>query len=365
MGAFKDELGADAIDRIASAFHAVDPAFPHAAFVQSALDGLQDLELKARVEHLARGLHDQLNARFGCTPEANWQQRLELMQAALDQGLRGFVAWPIIDSVAWFGRERPQESVPALARMTSAFSAEFAIRPFLLDDRKSTLRTMLRWAESEDEHVRRLASEGSRPVLPWGIALPELKQDPQLTRPILEALRLDEADYVRRSVANHMNDHSKLHADYVLDTIGAWGGLDLPWAKHALRTLIKQGHPGVWPLLGFDPQTPVTIQLDAAPDAVAMGDELRFSFTLRNPGASGQGVMLDYQVHFVRARGPRSIKVFKLRELRLKPGEERTIEKRHSFRPVTTRRDYPGEHRIVLQLNGRETVSFDFALTEA
>lgn len=302
MGAFKDELGAAAVDQIASAFHAVDPAFPHTAFVASANDGLADLELKARVEHLAGCLHATWDRSLGGDADATWDQRLELLQAALDQGLRGFVAWPLIDSVALFGRSRPQESVPALARMTAAFSAEFAVRPFLLDDRAGTLRAMLAWTESEDEHVRRLASEGSRPVLPWGIALPELKADPLQTRPILEALRADEADYVQRSVANHMNDHARQHPEYVLDTIAEWGGLQLPWAKHALRTLIKQGHAGVWPLLGFDPETPVTVQLDAYPREVAMGEELRFAFTLRNPGTSEQGVMLDYQVHFVRAR---------------------------------------------------------------
>lgn len=364
MGAFKDEIGAAAVDRIAAAFHAVDPAFPHSDFIAMAKQGLDDLELKARVQHLAHCLHASFDAGYGQDAESSWVRRLESMQAALDQGITGFVAWPIIDSVALFGRNRAAESVPALAAMTSAFTAEFAIRPFLVDDPEGTLATMLGWTESEEEHVRRLASEGSRPVLPWGIALPRLKQEPARSRPILEALRFDSAAYVRKSVANHMNDHAREHPEYVLRTIAEWGGLELPWAKHALRTLIKRGHPGVWPLLGMDPETPVTIGLDQAPSRVAMGEDLCFTLTLRNPGATEQRVMLDYQVHFVRARGPRSIKVFKLREFRLAPGESRTIEKRHSFRPVTTRRDYPGEHRMVLQLNGRETVGFDFELTE-
>lgn len=362
MGAFKEELGEAAIEQLGAAFAQVDRRFARVLFEERAKAGLERLELKARMEQIARALHAALDETLGDGRRETWPDRLGWMEGALATGVRGFRAWPVIDSVALFGRDRPAESLPALARMTSAFSAEFAVRPFLLDDVGGTLAVMQEWTRSKDEHVRRLASEGSRPVLPWGIALPELKADPQLSRPILEALRHDEADYVRRSVANHMNDHSRLHADYVLRTIRAWGGVDLPWARHALRTLIKQGHPEVWPLLGFDAETPVRIELLAHETTVRVGGAIAFELQLTNPSDVEQAVMLDYQVHFVRAKGPRSVKVFKLRELRLQPGESRLIKKAHSFRPVTTRRDYPGEHRIVLQWNGREGVGFDFEL---
>lgn len=366
MAAFKDELGPAAVDQIAAAFHAVQPAFPHTGFRAQALAGLDELELKARVAHLIEAIHSGLCQSCGVPdagPRTVWAAHLEVLQSACASGLKGFVAWPLIDYVAVHGRARPSDSLPALAQMTSAFSSEFAVRPFLLDDADATLRQALAWTRSDDEHVRRLASEGTRPVLPWGIALPEFKADPSRALPILHALREDSADYVRRSVANHMNDHSKLHADFVLETIGDWGGMRLPWAKHALRTLIKQAHPGVWPLLGFESDSPVKLKLHAPhPARVKVGEEIGFGVELSNPSALPQKLMLDYQVHFVRARGPRSVKVFKLRELELGPGESRRIDKRHSFRPVTTRRDYPGVHRIVLQLNGREEAGFEFEL---
>lgn len=366
MAAFKDELGPAAVDQIATAFHDVEAAFPHAAFRAHALAGLHELELKARVAHLIEAIHAGLCQCCGVPDSASpaiWVEHLRVIQAACGSGLKGFVAWPLIDSIAVHGRAWPRESLAALAGVTSAFSAEFALRPFLLDDADATLRQALVWTQSKNEHVRRLASEGTRPVLPWGIALPELKADPMRALPILQALREDSADYVRRSVANHMNDHSKLHPEFVLQTIDDWGGMRLPWAKHALRTLIKQAHPGVWPLLGFEPDSPVVVKLHPPRVAqVKMGEEIGFAVELSNPSALPQKLMLDYQMHFVRARGPRSVKVFKLREFELAPGESRRIEKLHSFRPVTTRRDYPGVHRIVLQLNGREDAGFDFEL---
>jgi 3-methyladenine DNA glycosylase AlkC len=366
MAAFKDELGTAAVDQIATAFHGVDAAFPHTAFRKQALAGLDELELKARLAHLIAAIHVGLCRSCG-VPDASsgevWAAYLRVLESACAAGLKGFVAWPLIDYVSVYGRDRPAASLSALARMTSAFSAEFALRPFLLHDVEATLQQARAWTASEDEHVRRLASEGTRPVLPWGIAVPALKADPTLALPILHALREDPADYVRRSVANHMNDHAKLHAEFVLETIAEWGGMRLPWAKHALRTLIKQAHPGVWPLLGFEADSPVKLELQAPdPARVRVGGEIRLVVQLSNPSALPQKVMLDYQLHFVRARGPRSIKVFKLRELELSPGETRRVDKRHSFRPVTTRRDYPGVHRLVLQLNGRTEAGFDFEL---
>lgn len=358
MGAFKDELGVAAIDRIAGAIRAVNPAFPHDAFHAQALHGLDALELKARVQHVIAALDAHL--------EGDLEARLACLIAALDQDVSGFVAWPLIDYVGEHGRHDPAQALPALAKMTHAFSAEFAVRPFLLDDPDSTLQVMQSWTASPSEHIRRLASEGSRPVLPWGIKLPALQADPVRTREILQALRHDDARTVQRSVANHLNDHSRAHPEYVLATIEAWGGCELPWAKHALRTLIKQGNPGVWPLLGHDPNSPVQASLTPPqPARVAIGGELVFEGSVHNPSAQAESLVLDYQLHFVRARGPRSVKVFKLREWTLQPGETRHFVKTHSFRPVTTRRDYPGEHRLILQLNGREEAGFDFDLIEA
>jgi len=374
MAAFKDELSVDAIDQIASAVHHADPAFARSDFVAAALGGLEELELKGRVAHIMACLREFM--------VGDWGQQLAVLQAALaagptpalpagppDQleqpaGLRGFIAWPLIDYVSAYGRDQVELSFPALAQMTAWFTSEFAVRPFILDDASARLNDMLAWTQHPSDHVRRLASEGSRPVLPWGIGLPELKQDPSLSVDILAALREDRSSYVQRSVANHLNDHSKLHADFVLDRCEEWGGTRLPWLRHALRGLVKAGHPRVWPLLGFDPDPPVRAALQSGQSSVRRGGEWKFKVELTNTSAHEIKLVLDYQMHFVRARGPRSAKVFKLRELRLAPGEARLIEKAHSFKPVTTRRDYPGVHKLVLQINGRQGEALEFELLD-
>ncbi len=184
----------------------------------------------------------------------SFREKVEVLHRLAPKIEHGFVAIFLSDFVASYGLHDFDFSLDALRGFTKHGSAEFAVRPFLIADQKRALKTMRRWAEDECEHVRRLASEGSRPRLPWGMRLPSLVTDPSPTAPILEALKGDSALYVRKSVANHLNDITKDHPEWVMQRLEAW---DLreerqSWiAKHACRTLIKRGHPRALQLFGF------------------------------------------------------------------------------------------------------------------
>jgi 3-methyladenine DNA glycosylase AlkC len=373
MAAFKDELGPAAINEIAGAFTRADGRFPAAKFVRLAGAGLDELELKQRVDHLIRCLGqvlpDDYPQALACIETALPLGSSAAKAAgppddlAMPAGVRGFAAWPMVDFIAVYGLAHAELSLQAMARVTKYFTCEFTVRPYLLQHRGLTLRHMKSWTASPDDHVRRLASEGSRPVLPWGIRLPELLADPELARPVLAALRLDHSPYVRRSLANHLNDLSKAHPDWVLAICAQWGGTQMPWLRHALRSLVKQGHPGVWRLLGFDPRARVELtNLQVQPGAISMGEVVELSFTVHSQAARAQKLVVDYRLHLVRASGKRSVKVFKLREFEIEVGESRTVQKKHSFKPVTTRRYYPGSHRIEIQVNGRLHGGVDFEI---
>jgi 3-methyladenine DNA glycosylase AlkC len=227
---------------------------------------------------------------------------------------------------------------------------------------------VLDWTGHPDEHVRRLASEGTRARLPWAKRVPGLIERPDVTRPILEALRRDESEYVRRSVANHLNDLSRLDPALAVAIAGEWLASPAPTTerlvRHALRTLIKGADPGALALLGFE--SPVGLVVDGplvAVPAVVVGESLAFKFSAHNRGAGELRLAIDYVVHHVKANGTLAPKVFKLTTRTLAPGESATIAKLHSFKPISTRRYYPGEHALELQINGRTFGRSTFTLT--
>lgn len=218
-----------------------------------------------------------------------------------------------------------------------------------------TLQAALTWTSHEDEHVRRLATEGTRPFLPWARRVKALTARPDATVPILDALYRDESEYVRRSVANHLNDLSRTDPTLVVTTARRW--TEAPddntprLVRHALRTLVKKGDPDALALLGFAPPDGVTVHdLTVTPTNVVSGGELTFRFELAS--TSEQAVAVDYVLHHVRANGTRSPKVFKLTTRTLAPGSPAVLTRSHSFRPISTRRYYPGEHVLEIQVNG-------------
>ncbi len=321
----------------------------------------QERALKERMRHITLAIHDFL--------PGDYEQALGILrQAAPKMGHYGFQNVSFPDFVELYGLEDWLASIPALEQFTQLVSAEFAVRPFIVRDLERMMAQMLAWAGHEQDSVRRLATEGCRPRLPWGIALPALQADPAPILPILSRLRNDPSESVRRSVANNLNDISKDQPETVVNLLSDWqdeGHKEIAWiTNHALRTLVKQGHPQALELLGYPADPLVTVQgLGIEPATLAIGEELTLSFEVISSGQEEQNLMIDYVVYLMRANGRQTPKVFKLSKRTLAPGQHLQLRKKHSFRPVTTRKYYPGTHALELQINGRRFGRVAFELT--
>jgi 3-methyladenine DNA glycosylase AlkC len=364
----KDGLGASAVDRLARSLVSADPGFDAPEFRKRGLAGLGTLELKARVGHLT-------DALAKCLPD-DYPRALEVVRQAgraFPEGdpadpLNGFAAWPLVDWVAAYGLDHFDVSLEALRDLTGLFSAEFAVRPFLIHDAGRALVHFHRWTADPDEHVRRLASEGSRPRLPWGRQLPMFRADPAPVLPLLENLADDPSEYVRRSVANNLNDIAKDHPAVAVRVGRRWmkgaGPERTRLVRHALRTLVKQGDPGALKVLGFTSEPRVEASLTLEAKRVRIGDSLAFEIELVSSGARRQKLVIDYAVHHRRANGSCGRKVFKLRNASLDPGEVLKLRKSHSFAPRSVRRYYSGRYRIELLVGGRSLAEAFFDLSD-
>lgn len=359
MAAFKDEIGPASLERLGAALADADGRFDGAAFVADALDGLEPLELKARVSHVARTLGCHLRGPF---PES----ARVVVEAVEAGGLDGWAAWPTVTWVELHGRDHPAEALAALARLTSHASAEFAVRPFVDDDPGATMAVLRRWAGDPDEHVRRLVSEGTRPRLPWAPRLRTVDEDPTWAVPLLEALRDDPAPYVRRSVGNHLNDLSRVDRDLALEVARRWSdGRSDDVVRRGLRSLVKAGDPDALRLMGVDPDVEVElVELAGSPAVIELGGSLALRAVLRPTVQRPTALVLDYGVHHLRADGRHGRKVFKLRTVTAEPGAEVIVEWTHAVVPVTVRRYRSGPHRIDLQCNGQVlgTVAFELVV---
>ena len=347
--------------------------FDEDRFVRLACSGLEALEMKARALQIAHALEATLPARFdeaAALIEASLapaEAGDAMAQAVgLDDGLRGWILWPVGAFVARRGLAAPERALATLHALTQRFTAEFAIRPFIVEHPALVFRTLERWTADPSHHVRRLVSEGSRPRLPWGLRLQALVRDPAPTLPLLRALQDDPSGYVRRSVANHLNDIAKDHPALV----ARWLHEHLPDAsrvrrqllRHASRTLIKAGDGPVLQAWGLGQAFRGEALWHATPATVTLGGAVTLSLQLRSTAARPQPLVVDYAVHHVKADGSTSPKVFEGWTLELPARGELRLEKRHAVRPITTRRYFAGRHRVVLQVNGREVAETAFEL---
>ncbi|MCJ8323101.1 MAG: DNA alkylation repair protein [Rhizobiales bacterium] len=355
----KHSLGKVAVTKIAEKIHQVWPEFEQQKFIDAGLDGLENLELKARVNHLIASLHLYLPQDYEHTCEILMQLPDIWPTNEGDDSFSIFAIWPLIDYVGEYGLNHPEKSLDVLAALTPLFSAEFAIRPFINQHFELTYKRLLSWCEDDNAYVRRLASEGMRPRLPWGLQLKQFVKDPQPVIKLLQRLKDDEAEYVRRSVANNLNDISKDHPDLVIETCKKWlkhsheslKKNQLWIAKRATRGLVKQGHPGVFAVLGFSQHVDVQIgQLSFKNAVIKMGDYLEFNFELNSN--IEQYFVLDFAIHFMKANGKQARKVFKLKNLNMTQGEKIIINKKQIFKPISTRKYYPGQHRLEILING-------------
>jgi 3-methyladenine DNA glycosylase AlkC len=286
---------------------------------------------------------------------AGYEKAVGILQQVILHTPRGYTNLVFPDFVGLYGLNHFDTSMKALEHFTRFGSSEFAIREFLRRDFDRTMRVMKVWSKSADHHVRRLASEGCRPRLPWSFKLDRVIADPTLTLPILERLKNDPELYVRKSVANHLNDISRIDPDYFIELLSGWNRKNarIAWIiRHASRTLIKQGEPRALALLDFDMQPRFSLSHFTAPAKLRIGESLDFSFKLLSRKKSAQRLAIDYIVHYCRPGGSGK-KTFKLRELELPAGEGVTVSTRRSFSDLSTRKHFPGKHVLEIQVNGK------------
>lgn len=356
----KNKYNEESIRELASRIQAVYHPFQVDDFVRSVMDGTwESLELKARMRQIAVNLGNYLPADYGQALGV-----LDQVAAGYPEGFNDFTLMCFPDFVEVYGQdERHWDlSMAALERYTVFSSSEFAVRPFIISHEARMMEQMSAWARHANEHVRRLASEGCRPRLPWGQALPRFQKDPSPVLAILEQLKADPSLYVRKSVANNLNDISKNHPELVARIARDWYGRDerTDWiVKHGCRTLLKKGNREVMDLFGFSAPGSVKVYgfaLGAA--SVAIGQELAFSFTVETEAAAK--VRLEYGVDYQKANGRRNRKIFQISELSLKERTKKAYTKIHSFADVSTRKHYPGVHSVTLIVNGTERGTLDF-----
>ncbi|WP_340678773.1 DNA alkylation repair protein [Paraglaciecola sp.] len=363
----KNQLGKVAVEHIALCFSELDTDFKQAEFCQQALLGLDALELKQRVSHIIRVLHEFLPVDFAQATNLLKQLPTVWQKCDPNKEVSSFAAWPVIDYASVYGLAHPQQSLDLLSTLTHLFSAEFAIRAFIIEHPEYCHSQFTLWIKDDSEHVRRLVSEGTRPRLPWGLQLKNYMVDPSPNIPLLAALKDDPSLYVRRSVANHLNDISKDNPEKLLEICHDWhvnASNEVQWIiKHATRSLVKAGHSQVLSLLGYQQQLSLApVSLCISNDHVQLGEYLEFDFEICSTSGESQKLVIDFAIHFVKANGQQNAKVFKLKSIDLAAKQSCKIQKRHGIKAITTRQYYAGTHRLEILVNGQGLASQEFEL---
>jgi 3-methyladenine DNA glycosylase AlkC len=353
----KNNFEIDVAVKIAQMIGEVHPGFDSSGFVAHVEQGYKVLELMARGRKISAGLKVFL-------PQ-NYQQAVAILLASLDSPLvldennniASFIFMPHIVYVAENGLDDFDTSMRAHYQLTQKFTSEFGIRPFIQRYPDKSLALLAQWATDPNLHVRRLVSEGTRPRLPWASRLPEFIKDPTAVITLLEMLKNDTELYVRRSVANNLNDIGKDHPELLATIAKSWlkgASKDRQWlVKHALRSAIKRGEQGALEALGYGQSGDVKISnVQITPVQAKVGGSVQISFELRNQALTTASLMVDFNIHFVKANGTKNAKVFKLKAIDLEPHQSHIFGKKVSLKPMTTRTLYAGVHRVEAIING-------------
>lgn len=332
--------------------------FDQQRFLRDVTKDLDSLALNQRLRNTSVVLKAHLPADF--------KKAVQVLEKAAPAMPTGYTALVFPDFVGQYGKNDIAFSLDALKFFTSFGSSEFAVREFLITDLTATLKRMNEWSQDENYHVRRLASEGSRPRLPWSFRLEQIIKKPQLTQSILDRLKSDEELYVRKSVANHLNDIGKDHPAYMLKLVSGWNqdNQHTRWIiKHACRTLIKKGDPEALRIFRFEKDAAVDIRhFELKTRQIQLGDTLQFEFIIASKKSATQKLVVDYAVHYKKASGATSRKVFKLKEVELAAGQQLRIAKKQIFDDFSTRIHYPGLHTVELLVNGKVMATENFEL---
>ena len=358
--ALKEIFNLSRLQHIAEQTQAIYPGFDTAAFLAHVAHDLPSQSLMQRLNRVSRGLHAGLPEDY---PEA-----LAILYELAPRLNSSFVSLILPEYVALYGQHDFERSMQALKFFTAFGSSEFAVRHFLRLDMPRALNIMQGWSQDENEHVRRLASEGSRPRLPWSFRIEPLMKDPAPVLPILDNLTADSSLYVRKSVANHLNDITKDNPDWVLDYIEGWslGNPHTAWiARHALRSLVKKGDRRALGVMGAGHKAEVLVdQVSITPQTLRLGETLSLAFRVTSTSRQSQRLIIDYAIHYVKKSGGTSAKVFKLKTLELAAGESVLLTRKPQLRNFTTRVHYAGTHALDVLINGEclATSRFDLLL---
>ena len=354
----KDIYTKSYLNHLGQAIKKYYPAFSVSHFYKLVTEGnWKSLELKGRIR--------KISSIMGKKLPQNYKEALCIVIQASREGFNGYEAGFFPDFVEVHGLHPrdEKESLRALKIMTQYSSSEFAFRPFLIRDLKTHMNTLAKWSQNSNYHIRRLSSECCRPRLPWAKHLTSLQKNPQLIWPILENLKTDESLYVRRSVANNLNDISKDHPQRVIEKAKKWMGHHphTDWiVKHGLRTLLKQGNKQALKICGYSYSRSLSLKkLSLQESQIFIGQRLKFQGQVKTSRPTL--LRLEYALYFLRQRGSYTRKVFKISEKKVPRGVH-TLKGQHSFKLINTRKYYPGPHKVALIINGREQKTYPFQL---
>ncbi|WP_166426770.1 DNA alkylation repair protein [Labedella populi] len=367
MGAFDEFIGRESVAGLRAVLVRARPERDWAT-LDTVHESLPGNALKARSDLVAAALATDL--------DGDYRSAADVFRRALsDPDFRGWPLWPVTESAVTLALAEGSttafdDALELLSELTHRLTSEFAIRRLLAADLDRALVAVRAWTSSPDEHVRRLASEGTRPYLPWAVRVPGLLTRSRDLVPVLESLRDDGSDYVRRSVANHLNDIARHDPALVVETLDDWANdADAPptrsWVvRHALRSLVKKGDQGALAILGFRAQSVTVSPPVLSAETLTVPDRLSITIDVRNDGDADARLVVDYVVGYRKSNGSISPKVFKLTTVSLAPGETRSVRAVHDFRPLSTRVHHAGTHWVEAQVNGvrSEATAFELEL---
>lgn len=364
MGLIKDIYSLSFYENFSQAVAEVHPEFNKQKFIKAIYEGdFEKKEWKERMKHTTVVFRQFM-------PE-NFREAAVLIDKIIknlkkNKSVNGGLEYIFFaDYIEMYGLDDFENSAKAFLIITQFISCEFAVRPFILKYKEKMIDEITKWSLHENHHVRRLASEGSRPRLPWAMAIPFLKKDPSSILPILENLKNDPSEYVRRSVANNLNDIAKDNPHVVLEIASKWKGHTKETdgiIKHGCRTLLKQGHPEILSYYGLKNTNIELSSFEIKTPTVKIGDYLQFHFHLNNKNEEPKTVRLEYAVYYKKAKGHLAKKVFKISEKIYLPNQLTKIERNQSFKLITTRVFHIGTHQLSIIINGKESDPLEFEL---
>jgi 3-methyladenine DNA glycosylase AlkC len=346
----KDEYNEAFVADLAIKISTKASSFDRHSFIKSIINSdWKSKELKERVRCVSENIHSHLLLPY--------QKQIAIL-IAIAPNFKGLQLFIFSDFVEIYGLNNVSTSFNAMEIFTELFTSEMAIRPFIEKHQKETMNQLLKWSLSDNHHYRRLASEGSRPRLPWARPLRNFIKNPEPTLPILENLKNDDSLYVRKSVANHLNDISKDHPELVLQIANKWHGnsKNTNWiVKHGLRTLLKKGNKKALAIFGLDNSKNIKIEnLSLSHKKIKIGEFIHFEFDIINRSNKRRNIRLEYKIAYVKANGETSNKVFQISEFILTPKSNKSFKRKQWFKELSTRKHYPGKHKITLIINGDE-----------